>query len=525
MKKKAAWVLLVMSVLVLAFTMRGVEAGAQPSDEGASNGRSGEFVVGIPKLTDSFAYFTTSNGYETFSMAQVYDTLMTKDKDGRNVPLLAEKVDISDDAKTYTFYLRKGVKFSDGKEMKASDVRYSIGELIKSAYTSWIYEPLIESVDTPDDHTVVLKLKNNSVSFLEYLSNPYYCAILSEEAAGKFGDKYGTSVETVVGTGPYKLEEWKLGEYFVFTANEDYYLGAPAIKKVRLKIISDVSAAIIALQTGEIHTFFDDIPGLFYGQVEKTENVRLVDFPSTILFSIFMNCREGMFTDRKMREAVAYAIDRGEELLVGAEGKGSTAGYPGNRAGYTEGDPGLKDVWPYEPDIEKARQLIKEAGNEGKSVVVKTYSTDPYPKLATIMQSALTEAGLDVKVLLMERSAFIDEVLGKGDFDIQVCRWAAAGKDIDEIMNGSLNTVSIGAPGNWSFYSNPEMDKLLNSAVAETDPEKRKSLYAEAIKIYTEDVPAIPLYYPNGSRAYSKAVKIEDSMVEYNKFYDYSWAD
>ncbi|MDR1137712.1 MAG: ABC transporter substrate-binding protein, partial [Synergistaceae bacterium] len=464
MKKKALRVLLVMCMLSSVFFMWNVTTLALASDEGASGGGRDEFVVGIPKLADSFAYFTTSNGYETFSMAQVYDTLMTKDKEGRNVPLLAEKVDISDDAKTYTFYLRKGVKFSNGKELKAGDVSYSIGELIKSAYTSWIYEPLIDTVETPDDYTVVLKLKSNSVSFLEYLSNPYYCAILNEEATKELGDKYGSSAETVVGTGPYKLAEWKLGEYFVFVANEDYFLGAPAIKKVRLKIISDVSAAIIALQTGEIHTFFDDIPGLFYGQVENTENVRLVDFPSTVLFSIFMNCRDGMFTDRKMREAVAYAIDRDEELIVGSEGKGSTASYPGNRTGYTEGDPGLKNAWPYEPDIEKARQLVKEAGNEGASVVIKTYSTDPYPKLATIMQSALTEAGLDVKVLLMERSAFIDEVLGKGDFDIQVCRWAAAGKDIDEIMNGSLNTVSIGAPGNWSFYSNPEMDKLLNGA-------------------------------------------------------------
>jgi peptide/nickel transport system substrate-binding protein len=524
MNRKAKWFLLVV-VMLAAFCAQGGGTQANAADKGAPGGRPDEFVVGIPKLTDSFAYFTTSNGYETFSMSQVYDTLMTKDKEGRNIPLLAEKVDISEDAKTYTFHLRKGVKFSNGKELKARDVRYSIGELIKSAFTSWIYEPLVESVETPDDYTVVLKLKSNSVSFPEYLSNPYYCAILSEEAAKEFGDKYGTSVKTVVGTGPYRLQEWKLGEYFVFVANEDYYLGPPAIKKVRLKIISDVSAAIIALQTGEIHAFFDDVPGLFYSQVEKAENVKLVNFPSTILMSIFMNCRDGMFTDKRMREAVAYAIDRNETLIVGAEGKGSIANYPGNRSGYTEGDPALKNSWPYKPDIAKSRQLIKEAGNSGKSVVIKTYSTDPYPKLATVMQSALTEAGLDVKVLLMERSAFMDEVLGKGDFEIQVCRWAAAGKDIDEILNGSLNTVSIGAPGNWSFYSNPDMDKLLNSAVAETNPVKRKELYSKVIKMYTDEVPAIPLYYPNGSRAYSKSVKIEDSMVEYNRFYDYSWAN
>ncbi|MDR1471452.1 MAG: ABC transporter substrate-binding protein [Synergistaceae bacterium] len=484
-----------------------------------------EFVVGIPKITDSFAFFTTTNGYETFSMAQVYDTLVTKDENGRTVPMLAEKFEMSDDAKTYTFYLRKGVKFSNGKELKANDVRYSIEQLMTSAFTSWIYEPLIDKIELTDDYTVKLRLKKTSVSFIEYLSNAYYSAILSEEAAKEFGDKYGTTPETVVGTGPYVLKEWKFGEYCVYEANESYYLGAPSIKRARLKVISDVNAAIIALQTGEIHAFFDDIPGLFYDQIASAKNVKLASFPSTILFTSFMNCRGGIFADRGMREAVAYATDRSMMLIVGAEGKGAVADYPGNRQGYTEGDPVLKDAWTYQPDMGKAKKLVEEAGMAGKSVLIKTYATDPYPKLATILQQSLTQAGLAAEVRQMERSAFIDEVLGKGDFEIQICRWAAAGKDIDEILAGSLHTDSIGAPGNWSFYSSKEMDSLLDAAAAETDPGKRREIYTNVVKLYVKDIPAIPFYYPNGSRAYSDAVKAKDSMVEYNKFYDYAWVE
>lgn len=505
--------------LLLAVCLCALGCGMAAGAEAAK-----EMVVGIPKISDSYAFFTTTNGYESFSMAQVYDTLVTKDASGKTVGLLAERFEISEDAKTYTFYLRKGVKFSNGDELKAGDVRFSLEQLVKSAYTSWIYEPLVERIEVVDDYTVKLHLKKTSVSFIEYLSNIYYSAVLSEKAVTELGDKYGTSPETTVGTGPYLLKEWKFGEYCIYEANENYYLGAPSVKRARLKVITDVNAAIIALQTGEIHAYFDDIPGLFYDQVAKAKNVKLVNFPSTIFMTIFMNCENGMFADLRMRQAVAHATDREQLLIVGAEGKGAVADYPGNRQGYTEGDPALKDAWTYPPDMDKARALVQESGMKGKEVVIKTYATDPYPKLATMIQASLTEAGLKARVQQMERSAFIDEVLGKGDFEINVCRWAAAGKDIDEIMSGSLHTDSIGPPGNWSWYSGKEMDSLLDAGVAETDPVKRREIYRQAVGVYVRDVPAVPLYYPNGSRAYADVLAIDDAMVEYNKFYNYRWA-
>ncbi|ATW27916.1 ABC transporter substrate-binding protein [Candidatus Formimonas warabiya] len=522
MKRKMVLLLAALMIALFAAGCGGNQDSGSTSEQ-TQSAADKEMVVGIPKVTDSFDYYNTANGFESISMLQVYDTLVIKDSDGKTVPSLAEKYEISPDGKTITFYLRKGVKFSDGTEFKASDAKYSIDQAMASSWTSWCYVS-VQDCQIVDDYTIKINMKTPNVGFLEYLANCMYSAMLSENAVKKYGADYGKSVEAIVGTGPYILKEWKPGQECVYEANPNYFKGAPAVKKARLKTITDVNAAIIALQTGEINAYFNDIPGINYDAVAQTDKLNMVTYPSTILFQCMMNTKTGLFTDVRLRQAVAYAVDRQQMLTVGVEGKGAVADYPGNRQGYTEGDPVLKDTW-YPVDLEKAKQLVKEAGMEGKPVTIKTYATDPYPKLATILQDALTKIGLKAEVLQMERSAFIDDVTVKGNFEIAVCRWAAGTKDMDEIMFGSFATASIGPAGNWSLYSNPKVDELLVQAQGETDPEARKQLYAEVIKILDQDVPEIPLYYPNGSRAYSKELVADQGSVEYDRLFDYSWSN
>ncbi|MGI6679115.1 MAG: ABC transporter substrate-binding protein [Dehalobacterium sp.] len=523
MKRKSLLFLAALMIALLLSGCGGQDSGGADDPAGAGGSADTEMVVGIPKITDSFDFYNTTNGFESISMSQIYDTLVVKDSSGQTVPSLAERFEISDDGKTYTFYLHQGVKFSNGKEFTAADAKYSIDQAMASAYTSWCYVS-VDNCEIVDDYTIKLNMKMPNVGFLEYLANPYYSAMLSEETVNELGDQYGLTADTAIGTGPYILKEWKPGDYCVFEANPDYFKGEPNVKKVRLKTITDTNAAVIGLQTGEIHAYFNDIPGISYDAVSKEEKLNVVSYPSTIFFEIIMNTEKGPFADLKMRQAIAYAVDREQMLIVGAEGQGAVADYPGNRQGYTAGDPELKSTW-YPVDLEKAQQLVKEAGMEGSKITIKTYATDPYPKLATILQDAMTKIGLNAEVQQMERGAFIDEALAKGDYEIGICRWAAGTKDIDEIMFGSLATESIGSPGNWSWYSNPQVDDLLKQAAGETDKEARKQLYGDVVKIYTEDVPQIPLYYPNGSRAYSKALTIEDGNVEYDRFYDYAWSN
>lgn len=526
MKKRILACMLTMGLI--AGLLTGCGGGDKSKSSKSSGGtvltESDDIVIGIPKVTESFNFYNTTNGYESYSMTQVYDSLVEKDKDGKTVPSLAENYEVSEDGKTYTFYLRQGVKFSDGTELKASDVVFSMNQAVASAYTSWIYEPLVESCTAQDDYTVVVTLKKGSIGFLDYLSNINYFAVLSENAVTQAGDSYGTSPETIVGTGAYKVTKWKAGEYVEYEANEDYFKGAPAIKKVKLEAISDSNTAVIALQTGEIAAYFDDIPGVSYDDIKDSSNLNLAEYSSTVYFETIMNCESGIFSDSEVRKAVAMAVDRENMMVVGTEGYGEVCDYPGNRSGYTEGDPEVKDVW-YDTDPEAAKKIIEDKGLTGESVTIKTYADDPYPALATILQDALKSLGFNATVQQMERSAFIDEVLNKGDYDIGICRWAAGTKDMDEIWYGSLDTDSIGPSGNWSWYSNEEMDALLEQAGAETDVDVRKDLYKQAIDIFVEDVPQIPLYYPNGSRAYNKGLTVEEGLAEYNKICDYSYAE
>ena len=506
-------------VLILAFTLL-LSACSGPSDDAVDT--PAEMVVGIPSIASTFEFFTCVNGYESFSLAQVYDTLVTKDREGNIIPSLAESFEFSDDATVITFKLRQGVMWSNGTEFTAEDVKFSIEELIKSAYTSWVYAGVVSAVNILDPYTVEVVLAKPSVGFLQYLTDPYYAVVVSKAAYEEFGDSYGTTVETIVGTGPYKVTEWVQGQYILYSANEDYFLGKPAIESVRLKVLTDVNTAIVALQTNEIHAYFDSIPGVSYDDVKASQNVNLVEYASTILYASFLNTQSGMFTDLRMRQAVAYAVDRNNMVLVGSEGYGAVADYPGNRQGNTVGDPKLSGIWPA-PNLEAAKALVKEAGYEGASVNIKTYATNPYPALATVMQDALTAIGLDAKITQMERSALIDEVMNKADFEICIVRWAASTEDMDEIIFNSLHTSAIGPSGNWSFYSNPDLDVLIEAAASETNPAVREGIYKDIIQVFVDEVIYIPLYYPNGSRAYSNSLRIDDGNVRYDKFYYYSW--
>ncbi len=505
-------------------TTPSASAGETPAAGGEASGGGDTMTVGIPSLTDSFDFYNTTNGYESFSMSQVYDTLVMKNENGEYIPALADSYEIDSSAQTFTFHLNPDAKWSNGEPVTSADVAWSMEQLKASNYVSYIYEPLLESVETPDDQTVVIHLTKPSVSFMEYLANPYYCAILSQAAYEEFGDSYGSTVETIVGSGPYMVSQWKVGESITFTANPNYYRDAPAIPNVRLVVMSDSNSAMMALQTGEIDVYFDDVPGVSRAAVEGNSNLAIYDWTSTILYGIFFNTQEGMFSDLNMRKAVALAVNKADYITVGSEGYGQPADYPGDRGNI--GDPELHGIWDenYAANLEEAQRLVTEAGYAGAEVVIKTYSTDPYPALATVLQNALNQIGLKSSVEQIERAAFIDSVLGQGDFDIQICRWAAATEDMDEIIYGSLHTDSIGSPGNWSFYqASPELDQLITDAAGETDEAARKEMYQQIIETYIQDMVYVSIYYPTSSRAYSSALQITDGLQKYDYFANYSW--
>lgn len=487
-----------------------------PSQE--ANGEEREFVVALGDVNSNNFDPYNSYGTDNYGHMQVYNGLMKINEKREIVPDLAESYEVTPDGMEYTFHLKQGVKFHNGEELKASDVAFSGQRAQESPYTSADWAS-VESIEAVDDYTVKIHMKSASMAFLETLAGSF-AFIVNEKAVTEYGDQYGMSVEATVGTGPYILKEWKPGELAVYEANPDYFDGEADIKKLRFKAISDTNTAVIALETGEIDYYMNTVPPVSMESLSNNEDLNVVSFPSQNFTYAIINCETGIFTDVKMRQALAYAVDREKMLVLGGEGLGTIVNCSAG-PDYTA----LPDMgsW-YEYNPEKARELIQEAGLEGASVTIKTYSTGSYPKLATSMQQDLSNVGLNVEVLQMERNAFINDVLGEGQFEIGICGFSSSVADMD-CMYLHLHSSCIGLTGNWSRYSSPEMDKILEDARAETDAEARKELYRQAMDLYREEVCELPFYYATDARAFTKDVTTDYANNSIDRIYHFRWVD
>lgn len=484
---------------------------------GTGSGESGEkeLVAAIEAAPSVLDMHGTSSQLDAYGLMQVYDTLLMKDEKGEITGSLAKDWEISDDGMVYTFHLNEGVKFTNGDELKASDVAFSLNRAKESSYSSYNFSNMDKS-KALDDYTVEVSLNSPNVSFLETLTGFNAC-IASEAVVSQYGDDFGKTAESVIGTGAYKLTEWTPGQKCAFEANEDYFKGAAPIKKFRMKAYSDTNSAIIALQTGEIQYYFADIPGISIETVEKEEKLTLTSFDSRKCFYLSMNNESGIFADKRMRQAVAYAADRNKIMTAGVDGIGTITN---TLAGPDYAGVPAVDSW-YENDIEKAKQLVKESGNEGAKVVIKCYSIGSYAKLATALQEDLNKIGLKAEILQEETDAMIAD-LEDGNFEIAVTGWNNSTKDTGDIFTIVLDSKNAGGT-NDARYKNDRVDELLIAGAKEEDSEKRAAIYKEIAEIVNEDVPYIPLFYTKANRAYASDLKVAEGNVQYDKIYNYSW--
>ncbi|MDR1510495.1 MAG: ABC transporter substrate-binding protein [Synergistaceae bacterium] len=470
-----------------------------------------ELVVGLVQVTNNFDPYG-AYGDEAYGHMQVYDTLVAKDENGRIIPCVAESWEISPDGLTYLIKLRRGVKFTNGAEFKAADAKFNIDKGKESPYTNWAMAGVKSCDAGPDDYTVAIALENRDISFLEKLTWIY---LVNKEAYEAAGETYGKTADTTIGSGPYKLAEWTPGELAIFEANREYFAGKAKIDRVRFETMSDANAAIISLQTGEIGLYIHDVPSISVETLSNSESVTVSSYPSYVFMDILMNCEHGTFADKAVRNAAALGVDREKLLLVGTEGQGVVVDYPGG-PDYA-GNPNIK-VFPA-PNRDEAVRIVKDAGLEGKSVTIKTMDTDPWPKLATALQEDLNKIGFDARVEILDNSAYSQEVWQKGNYEIAISRYWSGTKDMSELMN----LIETGNSMNFSHYSNPNVDPILIEAMSVNDDAKRAEAYERAIRLFTPDAPLIPLFYTNGSRAYSADLEIKPGNVQYDRIYHYSW--
>ncbi|MCK5779572.1 MAG: glutathione ABC transporter substrate-binding protein [Psychrilyobacter sp.] len=428
--------------------------------------------------------------------AQIYNGLVATDMDMNIVPALAESWD-QPDPRTTIFHLRKGVKFHNGEEFKASDVKFTIEGMIASATVHHIISA-VESVEVMDDYTVKITTKKPFGPLLHHLAHTA-SSMLNEKAVVAAGDDYG---QNPVGTGPYKFVKWNSGDRIVLEANEEYFLGAPKVKNVIFRNITEGTNRTIGLETGEVDIAYDIEP-IDKKQVSGNEDLELIEEDSLGIAYIGFNFQKAPFDNKLVRQAIGHAIDVDIIIDVVLDGAGTKANSPiGPKVfGYD------KEAKGYDYNPELAKKMLTEAGYpNGFKTTIWTNDNPVRLQIATIMQDQLKQIGIEMAVVPVEWGAYLDGT-ARGEHDMFILGWVTTTGDADYGLNALFNTATIGGAGNRSFYSNKDVDKWLDLAQSSTNPEERIELYAKIQKQIQEDLPVDTLYYNTQNAGINKRVK------------------
>lgn len=538
MKKLLALLLTaVMSVTMLTAcggneTASTTEETASAAGSTAESGAGGEEEVAykdtlvLVTATDQNYMDGQMNNTNDKILRMAYSSLVRKDPvTNETVGDLAESWEVSDDGLTWTFHLRKGVKFHNGKELTATDVKASYDRLLNEddpvRYTSTMN--LIKSCEIVDDYTVTLSTEEPTAALLPNLLHRANL-ILDADYIEQYGKELGLTAESINGTGPYKITTWNQGELMVGEAFEDYYGGAPATPRIEIQIMPEASSRAIALETGEA----DIADGLTTEDIENFRNMEgftVQKFESNGVHLYQFNCANEYLEDVRVRQAILYAVDM--ETIVNAlyAPKGETicdAPLNPNIWGYTS-----MGVIPYDP--EKAKELLAEAGYpdgfEMDVMIVQSY--DKALESAEMIKAQLEEVGITMNIDVVETAVFNEAFTqtvrgGGGNFP-----WAmfiigqGPGTCDADGMRRYYTTEGETNANNYGWYSNAEVDQLLADAAREMDEEKRMDLYERIMEIVWLEDPA-GMWMNNRATFYCMTDKVEDFRVDIRNAVDFS---
>ncbi len=486
MKKKLfALVLSLAMILLLAAGCGDSTSGAASTVEPGTSSAPAPVkdTVTIALLSDVGSLCTLSTVYNTDLMVcwNIYDSLTTF-KDGKVVPSLAETWDVSDDGLTYTFYLNQGVKFHNGEELKASDVVFTYEQAMASPYTASVVES-IETVSAVDDYTVEFALKYAYSPFVSYAT--VQIGIMSEKAWDDAGGTVEAYAQNPIGSGPYRIVRHDSGQDVVLEAFDEYWGTAPSIKTVTYEVITDPNTALIALQSGDVDMFYP-LPTAGLDALRADPALNIVDYNTGALMYVTINTTAAPFDDVRVRQAINYAIDKDSVILMAADGNGTVADSVINDAFFGYSD----QVEGYDYDVERAKELLAEAGYEdGFSVTISTIS-GAYEKVAQILQQQLGEIGITVDVQMVEQNAFLTDLVNK-NYQLGVISATMPLKDLDAWSMMFTST----SPNNFTGFADEELDDLFAQGRLTSDENQRLQIYEELLKRFNDDAMIAPIYH------------------------------
>lgn len=477
-KKRLIWVFSI--ILMLTMVVSACSSGTKEGTDGEKSGNTGgDLIVAMlseaPSTDPHMATDVTSSTITT----HLYDTLVKYDKDLKIQPSLAESWKAIDDV-TWEFKLRKGVKYTDGSEFNASVVKANIDRLLdpKVASPRAAIVNMIKEVKVVDDSTVQITTMFPFSPILAHLTHSGV-GMISAEAIKKdyekvnAGEKPGTYLtKNPAGTGAFKLESWNQGQDMKLVRSDTYWGTKAKIDSVTFKVVSEAATRIAELETGYAH-IMDQVSPSDMKRVEDLPNASLNRQASLSLAYVGFNMTKKPFDDVRVRQAISMAINK-EEIISGIY-QGTGLAPVGPLAPVVNGFD--ESVKPIEYNLDKAKALLKEAGLEkGFSTTIWTNDNPDRVKIAEYVQNKLKALNIEVKIEVLEWGAYLAQT-AEAKHDMFILGWVTATADADYGLYLLFHSSAAGTPGNRTFTKDPELDKLLDDARKENDPDKRKAMY------------------------------------------------
>jgi peptide/nickel transport system substrate-binding protein len=432
--------------------------------------------------------------------ALLFDGLVNRDEHFNLVPGLAERWEIPDPL-TYIFYLRSGVRFSDGRPLTARDVKWTFDSIL----TGTVLTPkvgsyrLLDHVDAPDNATVIFHLKEPYSPLLWNLSNPAI-GIVPASSGADFN-------QHLVGSGPFRLVRLEQDKEVVLERNPRYW-GSPArIERVRFAVVPDTTTRALELRKGSADLAINALTADMVVTIEKQKKLEVIHSPGTTYAYLAFNLRDPILKDVRVRQAMAYALDRGPMIhyLWRDMARPAASVLPPEHWAYDGG------VHTYPHDPARARQLLDAAGYPERNGVrfhltMKTSTEESTRLMAAVMQQQFRDVGIALDIRTFEFATFYSDVQ-KGAFQLFSLRWVGGNEDPDIFEHVFSSKSFPPKRGNRGYYSNTRVDQLIDDARSTIDRERRKHDYGEIQRIVAEELPYVNLWYFDNVLVHSGRVR------------------
>ncbi len=430
----------------------------------------------------------------------IFDDLLTRGDNLDVAPGLAERWEIPDRL-TYIFHLHQGVKFHDGRPLTSRDVKWTFDTLLQGKVRSTkaaVYR-FVDRIDAPDDFTVVFHMKEPSATLLWNLS---------DGAIGIVPYGSGNEVTThPMGSGPFKFVSAETDKEVVVERNDDYWGDKAKLARVRFAVVPDATTRALELRKGSADAAINALTPDMVQTLQRNPSLAVERAPGTVLAYLGFNLRDPILQDVRVRQAIAYALDRRPmiEYLWRGEAQPARSILPPQSWAYNG------DVPVYDHNPEKARQLLDAAGypivNGTRFHLTMKTSTDENTRLmVAVMQQQLRDVGIALDIRSFEFATFFADVT-RGVFQLYGLRWIGGNEDPD-IFEYAFHSAKFPPNGaNRGFYSNSTVDALIDEGRREVDPKVRKPIYAELQRILAEELPYIDLWYLDNVLVHSSRVR------------------